>query len=466
MSYSITQQLITQQLITRKTMQRTLFNFILAVEGVMDNRLRAILTALGIVFGVSAVIAMLAIGTGAKQEILDRMKLIGTNNINIQSLLEAEDGESEEENTNGENKNPYSPGLTLNDAETILNIIPTVEAISPEIILPVSVVQNGLLKKANCVGVTNTFFELNNLKIQEGTLFHHIHFQKGMPVCVIGNNIQAKFFSKENPIGKTIKCGKTWLRIIGVMQKRFTSKRSLEDLGIRDYNSDIYIPIETALLRFKNRAAVNKRQLNTNQRFANADDEGDNNDNEAKNYHQLDRLVVRVQDSKQLISTASVVGRMLKRRHLDQKDFKIEVPELLLEQEQKTQETFNIVLAVIAGISLLVGGIGIMNIMLASVLERIKEIGLRRSLGATRQDIVLQFLFESIFISLIGGFLGVFLGIAAANTIASIAEITTIVSNWSIVLSFGVAASIGLIFGIVPARRASLLDPIKALRND
>ena len=160
MSYSITQQLITQQLIIRKIMQRTLFNFILAVEGVMDNRLRAILTALGIVFGVSAVIAMLAIGTGAKQEILDRMKLIGTNNINIQSLLEAEDGESEEENTNGENKNPYSPGLTLNDAETILNIIPTVEAISPEIILPVSVVQNGLLKKANCVGVTNTFFEL------------------------------------------------------------------------------------------------------------------------------------------------------------------------------------------------------------------------------------------------------------------------------------------------------------------
>jgi putative ABC transport system permease protein len=448
-------------------MQRTLFNFILAVEGVMDNRLRAILTALGIVFGVGAVIAMLAIGTGAKQEILDRMKLIGTNNIDIKSLLEVEEGESEDENSNGENKNPYSPGLTLNDAQTILNSIPTVEAISPEIILPVSVVQNGLLKKANCVGVTNTFFELNNLKMQEGTLFHDIHFEKGMPVCIIGNNIQSKFFSKENPLGKTIKCGKTWLRIVGVMQKRFTSKRSLEDLGIRDYNSDIYIPIETALLRFKNRAAVNKRQLNTNQRFANSDDDNNSsNDKESRNYHQLDRLVVRVQDSKQLISTASVVGRMLKRRHLDQKDFKIEVPELLLEQEQKTQETFNLVLAVIAGISLLVGGIGIMNIMLASVLERIKEIGVRRSLGATRQDIVLQFLFESIFISLIGGLLGVFLGIGAANTIASIAEVTTIVSTWSVVLSFGVAATVGLVFGIIPARRASLLDPIKALRND
>ena len=446
-------------------MQRTLFNFVLAVEGVMDNRLRAILTALGIVFGVGAVIAMLAIGTGAKQEILDRMKLIGTNNIDIQSLLEAEDEASEEESNNNENKNPYSPGLTLDDAETILKSIPTVEAISPEIILPVSVVQNGLLKKANCVGITNTFFELNNLELSEGTFFHDIHFEGGMPVCIIGNNIQSKFFNKENPIGKTIKCGKTWLRIIGVMQKRFSSKRSLEDLGIRDYNSDIYIPIETALIRFKNRAAINKRQLNTNQRFADSEDEK-TDDKESKNYHQLDRLVVRVHDSKHLISTAGVVGRMLKRRHLDQKDFKIEVPELLLEQEQKTQETFNIVLAVIAGISLLVGGIGIMNIMLASVLERIKEIGVRRSLGATRQDIVLQFLFESIFISLIGGLLGVFLGIGAANTIASIAEVTTIVSTWSVVLSFGVAASVGLIFGIIPARRASKLDPIKALRND
>ena len=157
---------------------------------------------------------------------------------------------------------------------------------------------------------------------------------------------------------------------------------------------------------------------------------------------------------------------MLKRRHLDQKDFKIEVPELLLEQEQATQETFNIVLAVIAGISLLVGGIGIMNIMLASVLERIKEIGVRRSLGATRQDIILQFLFESVFISLLGGLLGVFLGIAAAKSIESVAEITTVITTWSIVLSFGVAASVGLIFGIIPARRASLLDPIKALRND
>lgn len=452
-------------------MQKTLFNFILAVEGVMDNRLRAILTALGIVFGVGAVIAMLAIGTGAKQEILDRMKLIGTNNIEVKTLLEPQ-SESSEEGADDQqaDKKPFSPGLTLEDAQSLQQYIPTIETISPEIVLPLNVVQSGLLKKANCVGITNAFFELNNLTLENGQFFHDVHFEKGEPVCIIGNNIKTKFFSKENPIGKTIKCGNVWLRIVGVMQKRFANKRSLEDLGIRDYNSDVYVPIQTALIRFKNRATIKKNNLaaggNGGYTIVRNDGNASQKDPDADNYHQLDRLVIRVKDSKELLATASVVGRMLKRRHLDRKDFKIEVPELLLEQEQKTQETFNIVLAVIAGISLLVGGIGIMNIMLASVLERIKEIGVRRSLGATRQDIILQFLFESVFISLIGGVLGVLLGIAAAKSIQEVAEITTIISTWSIVLSFGVAASVGLVFGIIPARRAAFLDPIKALRND
>ena len=160
------------------------------------------------------------------------------------------------------------------------------------------------------------------------------------------------------------------------------------------------------------------------------------------------------------------MARILKRRHNDIIDFEIEVPELLLEQEQKTQDTFNLVLAVIAGISLLVGGIGIMNIMLASVLERIKEIGVRRSLGANRQDIILQFLFEAVIISLLGGVIGVAVGILSAKAIASSADIPTVVSAWSIILSFGVAATIGLIFGLFPARKAAMQDPIKALRSD
>lgn len=453
-------------------MQRIFFNFILALEGVGANRLRAVLTALGIVFGVAAVIAMLAIGTGAKQAILEQMKLIGTNNIVIESIVPSE----EEDETSGNeddagNKNNYTPGLTLKDAETIQRILPTVETISPEIVLTTSVIKSGKIQKSRIVGVTNAFFDLNNIDIGQGNFFNQYHFDGGRPVCIIGEDIRAKFFSEEEPLGKLIKCGDTWLTIVGVLKRRMAKKENLDALGIRDYNSDIYIPIQTALLRFKNRALVTKAALRQNIGgnvvvYSDDNEPSATERKEASNYHQLDRLVIRVKDSEKLKATSTVIARMLNRRHEEVKDYNIQVPELLLQQQQKTQDTFNLVLAVIAGISLLVGGIGIMNIMLASVLERIKEIGIRRSLGATRADIVYQFLFESVTISLLGGLLGVFLGVGSATAIANAAEIPTVVSTWSIVLSFGVAATIGLIFGIIPARRAAYFDPIKALRND
>ena len=435
-------------------MQRVLFNFLLAVEGVNANKLRSVLTALGIIFGVGAVIAMLAIGSGAKQAILDQMKLIGTNNIVINAVVPDSGEEITSEGENEEEKKPYSPGLSLADLASIKKTVPTVDRLSPEIILPVSIVRAGRQEKGRCVGVDNAFFELNGLNIGEGIDFQPVHMEKGEAVCVIGKEVQKRFFSQEDPIGKLIKCGKTWLRVVGVLEKRNASEESLARLGIRDYNSDVYIPVSTPLLRFRNRALITR------------DDLGDDEDNAPENYHQLDRLVVRIDDSKKLRASADVIARILKRRHLDVPDVEIEVPELLLEQEQQTQDTFNLVLAVIAGISLLVGGIGIMNIMLASVLERIKEIGVRRSLGATQLDIILQFLFEAVFISLIGGLIGVLLGVAAAKTIASYADIPTIVSAWSILLSFGVAASIGLVFGLFPARKAARQDPIKALRSD
>jgi putative ABC transport system permease protein len=435
-------------------MQRVLFNFLLAVEGVNANKLRSFLTALGIIFGVGAVIAMLAIGTGAKQAILDQMKLIGTNNIVIEAVVPESGDEIRTENEEEEEKKPYSPGLNLADLASIQKTVPTVDRLSPEIILPVSVVRAGRQEKGRCIGVENAFFELNGLEIGQGIAFQPVHMEKGEAVCIIGTEVKKRFFSEEDPVGKLIKCGKTWLRVIGVLKKRNASEESLARLGIRDYNSDVYIPVSTALLRFRNRALITP------------DDLGNNDENKSKNYHQLDRLVVRVDDSKKLRASADVIARILQRRHLQVPDVEIEVPELLLEQEQQTQDTFNLVLAVIAGISLLVGGIGIMNIMLASVLERIKEIGVRRSLGATQLDIILQFLFEAVFISLIGGLIGVLLGVGAAKTIASYAEIPTIVSAWSILLSFGVAASIGLVFGLFPAQKAAKQDPIKALRSD
>jgi putative ABC transport system permease protein len=439
--------------------QRMIFNFFLALEGIGANKLRSFLTALGIVFGVAAVIAMLAIGTGAKQSILEQMKLIGANNIVITASTAAPEEEvpQQQSGSNREDKKPWSPGLSLADAQAIARSLPTVEKISPEVVLPTTIVQSGKQQKGRCVGVTNDFFELNKLSLYRGVLFHAEHLEGGRPVCIIGKSIQTRFFPLEDPVGQQIKCGNTWLTIIGVLDRRVASKESLERLGLRDYNSDIYIPITTALLRFKNRGAITRDKIGRGSGDQRATEE---------NYHQLDRIVVRVEASNTLAPSADFIARQLKRRHRDLADFQIEVPELLIEQEQKTQETFNLVLAVIACISLLVGGIGIMNIMLASVLERIKEIGVRRSIGANQQDIVLQFLFEAIFISLIGGLIGILLGVLAAVAIAAYAEIPTIVSAWSVILSFGVAAAVGLAFGIFPARKAARQDPIKALRTD
>lgn len=444
-------------------MQRILLNFRLAVEGVAANKLRAFLTALGIIFGVGAVIAMLAIGTGAKQVILAQMELIGANNIIIESLMPSAEAGNEESSGNaggaeGKDLPPWSPGLTLSDVGSIERSLPTVYSISPEVIIPVDVIQSGQLSKAKCVGVTNAFFQLNNLRLESGRYFHDLHLNEGRPVCIIGSHIRKKFFSQTDPIGEQIKCGNTWLTIVGVLEKRIASEESLESLGIRDYNTDVYIPLQTALIRFQDRAYAHMKDIGRRRNEDNAEP--------ASNYHQLDRVVVRVRQSEQLLASSNVIARILQRRHRGLVDYEINVPEKELEAQQATQETFNQVLAFIAGISLLVGGIGIMNIMLASVLERTKEIGIRRSMGAHRQDIVWQFLFEAIFISLIGGMIGIVLGVGAARFIASSYDIPTIITTWSVLLSFVVATSIGLVFGLFPAQRAARQDPIKALRTD
>lgn len=442
-------------------MGRNLFNFQIALDSVMVNKLRGILTALGIVFGVAAVITMLAIGSGAKKYILDQMKLIGTNNI-VFEHRSADDveGSSEETTAAGatsENQNQldkWAPGMSINDISAIKKSTPSVDLISPEIINETKAIFNGKILDVRCVGVSNAFFELNALETNRGMLFATEHFSQGKAVCVIGKNIETKLFSGVNPIGKSIKCGNSYFTVIGILDRRIATRETLNALGVRDYNSDIFIPLEVSLTRFGDRSRIRK------------DDVGRNSDDQEGEMHQIDRLVVRVTDSKYLQATADVISRMLKRRHMGQVDFSVEIPELLLQQEQKTQDIFNLVLAVIAGISLLVGGIGIMNIMLASVYERIKEIGLRRSMGATSKDIVKQFLFEAMLVSVIGGIIGILLGVGAAKGISQAADIPTTISWWSILLSFGVAASIGLIFGIFPARKAAKLDPINALRSD
>ena len=425
----------------------------------MSHKLRSLLTTLGIIFGVAAVIAMMAIGNGAQQEILDQLKLVGVNNIVVTPIVEQTEEEIDEsgasESGNGEKL--ISPGLSLADARSIASIIPGIKSISPEIEIETSIIKDARRRSAKLVGVENNYFTISNFELDEGNLFNAKHLEMGESVCVIGKGIKTKFFSQENPIGKNLKVGSHWLRVIGVLKERYVSPKSISNLGIRDYNMDVYAPVNTVLRRYKNRALVNQ-YLIQQERW--------DRDKKMENYHQLDRLVVQVEQTESLNATTQVINKMLKRRHRETVDYEVTIPELLLKQQQRTKSIFNFVLGAIAGISLIVGGIGIMNIMLASVLERIKEIGLRQSLGATRLDIVLQFMIEAVTISVTGGVLGIILGITITFVISTLADIPTIISFFSIFLSFAVAASIGLIFGITPARKASMQDPISSLRYE
>ncbi|NND08000.1 MAG: FtsX-like permease family protein [Saprospiraceae bacterium] len=445
-------------------MQAFILNFKLALQGILQNKLRSILTALGIIFGVAAVIAMLGIGTGAKQSIVDQLSLIGANSIVVNAKMPNQNGRGGEEESEDANPNidpdalkGYTPGLSLADMDALRTIMPTTDKISPEIVQDMMMIYDKSIQRARCVGITNDFFDINNLAVGQGQYFHAKHFEYGSNVCIIGMSVATKLFKGTSPLGKQMKCGQTWFKVVGVLEPRRVQKSKIEELSIRDYNDDVFIPISSFLLRINNRKRIGEADVL----------QGRQDQNEVmQNYHQIDRAVIRITEPKYVEPSAELISRVLRRRHNDKIDFEIEVPELLLKQQQKTQETLNFVLAVIAGISLLVGGIGIMNIMLASVLERIKEIGIRRSLGAKRSDVILQFLFEAVAISLIGGLLGIALGVVSAKVVASYADIPTMITWWSIAISFVVAAGIGLIFGLLPAKRAANLDPITALRTE
>jgi putative ABC transport system permease protein len=447
---------------------RVLANLNIAIGAVIANKVRSLLTALGIIFGVAAVIAMLAIGNGAQKEILDQIKLVGVNNIVIKPIIE----QKEEQVGEGDKKDKkkFSPGLTIRDAKNIQSTIPGITKISPEIILDTYVTRQGYRRSAKLVGVEHAYFEIYNFEIQEGRLFGAEQRKHGAPVCVIGQGIKVKFFPTENPIGKSIKVGQHWLTIVGILKERIVSESSISKLGIRDFNMDVYTPLQTFLIRYKNRDLITSEELRMEAMQSRGNVASNNttseNESEGKNYHQLDRLVIQVDETKTLQPSAEILSRLLMRRHYDVVDYEIEIPELLLKQQQRTNDIFNYVLGAIAGISLLVGGIGIMNIMLASVLERIKEIGLRMSIGAKKRDIIQQFLFEAVMISVSGGVLGVILGVSMAYAVSKFAGIQTIVSFSSIVLSFGVAASVGLVFGIAPAQKAASQDPITSLRYE
>jgi putative ABC transport system permease protein len=440
----------------------------IALEAVSRNKLRAGLTSLGILFGVASVIAMLAVGRGAEQEIVEQMRLLGTNNFVVQPALEQEEGEAGEEREREQRR--YSPGLTVRDAQSIATVLPRVDGVSGELVLQTLITREGHRRSGKLVGIDTTYFRMLNLTLAQGRTFTAAEIAGSAPVAVIGHGVRARFFTTEEPLGRRIKVGDTWLTVVGVLADRQVSSETAGRLGIRDANMDVYVPLTTALLRYRNRAQVTGADIQRAARQVRITNEENNVDEtvraERSNRHQLDRIIVRVDDPASVAAVAAVARRMLERRHNDVIDFEIAVPELLLKQEQRTKTIFNIVLSAIASISLLVGGIGIMNIMLASVLERIREIGVRRALGATQRNILGQFLAEAAMIGLGGGIAGILLGIGFSIAIEQLAGIRTLVSVASIAVAFAVSMAVGLVFGIVPAWRASRQDPVVSLRYE
>jgi putative ABC transport system permease protein len=451
-------------------LQRYMHDIIIALEAIMSNKLKSMLTALGIIFGVAAVISMLAIGNGAQQEILEQIKMVGVNNIVVVPVV----NESAEESEEGESQSKkFSPGLTLADARAIRAVIPGVENISPEVSYSSSLQYRGVRYPAKVQGVSVDYFKLYNLPLESGVYFNEEQDKYGIPVCVIGSNVRTKFFNEINPLGQFIKFGNIWLKVIGVLKKTDITVSSFDNAGVNVYNDNIFVPVTTVLLRYNNRATVNKPSSSTGGVFAFSgggifviSGSAKSGSSASTNYNQLDRIIVQMSNTDLLNPTTEVLSRMILRRHQGVKDYEITVPEMLLKQQQRTKDIFNIVLGAIAGISLLVGGIGIMNIMFASVMERIKEIGTRLAIGAKKADIVAQFLSEAILISVSGGLIGVLLGVALSYLITIMFEIKTIVSFLSVILAFGISAAVGVIFGYAPAKKASERDPIESLRYE
>ncbi|MGQ0562573.1 MAG: ABC transporter permease [Gemmatimonadota bacterium] len=439
----------------------------IALDAVTRNKLRAGLTSLGILFGVASVIAMLAIGKGAEQEILEQMRLLGTNNFVVQPVAEQEEGEAKDEREKEQKR--FSPGLTLSDVQGLERVLPRVDAISGELVLQSLITREGHRRSGKLVGVDTTYFRLLNIGLAQGRHFTELEVSRGAPVAIIGHGVRARFFTTEEPLGRPIKVGDTWLTVVGVLADRQVTEETAGRLGIRDANMDVYVPLTTALMRYRNRAQVTSSDIRRAASQRSDDDDAALNDDlraERANYHQLDRIIVRVDDPMYVAAVAELARRMLTRRHNQVVDFEISVPELLLKQEQRTKTIFNIVLGAIASISLVVGGIGIMNIMLASVLERIREIGVRRALGATRRDILGQFLAEATMISLAGGIAGILFGAIISLGIERFAHIQTIVSFPSVAVAFVVSITVGLVFGIMPAWRAAEQDPVVSLRYE
>jgi putative ABC transport system permease protein len=400
-------------------------------ESLRHHALRSFLAMLGIIFGVGAVIAMLSIGAGAERQALEIIDAMGLRNVVVRDKKIDRDDELQEIRRK-------SPGLRSRDARAIADAIPGVERVVSKIeVEPWQVLSGSGKAKPRVLGVSHDYPTLVALPIHEGRFFDRRDEETFAQVCVIGDHVRRELFAFGPALGQPVKVNDHWLTVVGVLAPA-GGPREIEGVTVSSTADDVYLPVTTAESKFA-RAPLKSA---------------------------LDELVVSVAPGMPVQETAAAIGSLLDRLHGGARDYTLTVPEALLEQSQRTQRLFDVVMGAIAGISLLVGGIGIMNIMLATVLERTREIGVRRAVGARQVDIRNQFVAESFLISVTGGLLGIAMGLAIAEGVALYAGWKTIVTPFSILLSSGVSIGVGLVFGIYPATRAARLDPIDSLRYE
>ena len=418
----------------------------------LSHKLRSALTMLGVIFGVAAVIAMVSIGEGAKQEALEQIRLMGIDVVHVKrALITGELLEKSQE------RSPY--GLKYSDAESIRQVCGYARRVVPlrEVFADVRIGEKPVPVKI--VGTIPGYADVTRSILERGRFLRDEDIRDHSRVCVLGAAAKRELFGFDDPMGKTVRVGRQLLRVVGVMEpKEVGAAKAFA--ALRDLNSDVYIPITLSLSDFQisSQEAVPSdftKLLQILWRLRSRPSQGNS---------PITEVIVQVENDAATVPTASVIRSVLNRSHRGIRDYEIIMPAELLRQSQQTQRIFNIVMAAIASISLLVGGIGIMNIMLATVTQRTREIGVRRCVGATRWDITRQFMLEALVITCFGGLIGIGLGIGGAYVITAFANWNTVVSVQAVVVSFSLSAVVGIVFGLYPAVRAASVDPIEALR--
>ncbi len=418
----------------RNLISRYLPELWMGLSSLMVHKLRSLLTMLGMIFGVGAVVAMLSITAGAQKEMLRFIEMLGVNNI----IVEAREAQDRDEL---QAVRQISPGLSFRDYRAVEENVQGVLAMTPrKRFKPTRTFPKTTQELPQLIGVLPNYPQINSFTLVAGRFFTAEENEASAQVCVLGEAAKVSLLGYGEAVGSYIKINDTWLQVVGVMAPQATADSDVEGVQSSDRNNQVIAPLNTVMRRF--------------------------DDNNSYLKDEIDGIFMRMNAGLDSIETAEVVRTILTATHKDAGDFTVVVPAGLLEERRRTQFIFEVVMICIAGISLLVGGIGIMNIMLATVLERTREIGIRRAIGARQVDIIRQFLIEAILISIVGGLIGIAAGFSGSRIIALIAGWSTVVTATSIFVAFGVSVFIGLLFGIYPAVQAARLDPVEAIRYE